>query len=311
MKIKRNILLTACLVVLLLILGNNSAFATGSGKYSVSISPIYTNLSLDPGSVHTEKLTIKNTGLNKIDFIPSVQPYRPIDHTYESNFAISNQYTEISEWIDIENKNISLEPGESTEIEYTINVPADAHGGSQYAVVGIYTESGGDEIGFIQSGYGIHSGLHADISGDATRSGYIALQKINGFLFEPPISGIVSVANTGNIASDSTTTVRITNALTGAEAYNNTDKPIKYSIVPETIRDYEFKWENSPRLGIFNVTVTTSFVDETATISKTIFICPLWIIVVILLIIILVIAMAILRKSRQSRIKSHGFKFKN
>lgn len=311
MKTKRNTLLAVCIAAFFIIFGNNSAFADDSKEYSVTMTPAHINLDLDPGSVYTGKLTVKNGGTKTIDFVPSVQSYRPSDHTYESNFMISNRYTEISEWITVDNKSVTLNPGEEAEIEYTIVVPANAHGGSQYAVVGIYTESGNSETSIIQSRYSIYSSLRADISGDATRAGYIALQQADGFLLNPPISGTVSVANTGNIASDSTTTLRVMNALTGEEVYNNTDNPVRYSVVPETIRDYEVKWDGSPSLGVFNVTITTSFIDETATISKTIFLCPLWLIIAIIGIIIIGIVAIILRKARQSRIKSHGFKFKN
>lgn len=305
---QKSILLTA-LVLFFSIFICSYAYADDS-RYSISISPLQTDIELDPGMIDEEEFVVKNTGTEPITFTTFTGPYQVQNYTYNGDISIKNQYTEIADWITFYDTEYSINPGESATVKYVVTVPSNAHGGSQYATIGIHTDSGAGE-GMIKAGHDFMVILHADVSGVITKKGSIGEQVIPGFLLTPPIGGRVTATNSGNITLISTTTMRVSNAFTGAEIYNNSNNPTIASLLPETIRAYDVEWPDSPRLGIYNVTITTSLLDEIATESRTIIICPIWLICAIIGLIVVFIAIIIAKKRRQSRIKSHGFKFKN
>lgn len=287
-----------------------SSYAEGQPKYSVSLSPLQTDMELDPGTSEDGEISVKNTGTEPIVFEPFARPYQVQNYTYDSDITVKNQYTEVVDWITFYESEYTIEPGETATVRYVVSVPDNAHGGSQYAALGISTDSGEGD-GMIKAGHEIAVILRADISGTIIQSGSINEQIIPGFLLTPPMGGKITATNSGNITINATSTMRITNSLTGVEIFNNSETPTTVSLLPETIRTYDVEWPDSPRLGLYAVTITTSLLGEIATESRTVFICPIWLICAIILLVLAAIAVIIVKKRHQSHIQSRGFKFKN
>jgi len=308
--IQKRAILVPIVAVLFSLFSFNVVRADGKMDYSVALSPTQINVELDPDMSYEGSFSVLNTGLNDIDFTTIINPYQVTNHKYDGDINVHNQYTEIIDWVTFETDHFYIKPDEEAVVKFRVDVPFNAHGGSQYAALGITTNSG-PEDGMINAARNISIIFHADISGDIIKGGSILSQQIPGFLLAPPISGDISVENTGNIATDATTIIRVTNALTGAEIYNNSKTPFVNSIYPETIRDIIVKWDDAPRLGAYNVAIATTFLEESSTESRMVFICPIWLICAIIGLIIVFIVIAVAEKRRQSRIKSHGFKFKN
>ena len=287
-----------------------AAFAEEKMDYSINLSPAHHSVELDPGATYDGSFRALNTGLNTIEFYPTIDPYQVSSGVYSGNLNIRNQYTEMADWITFDTDYYSIEPGEGVEVNYHVNVPANAHGGSQFVALGIATKSG-PQNAIIEATRKITILLRADISGDIIYGGNISSQSITGFLLEPPFSAKVSVKNTGNISSEATSILRVTNTITGQEIYNNSGEPASFEIYPETYREYDVQWADSPRLGIYNVTITTTFLSEVATESRTVFICPIWLVCAVIVLILVTIVVIIAKKRHQSHIQSRGFKFNN
>ena len=85
------------------------------------------------------------------------------------------------------------------------------------------------------------------------------------------------------------------------EVYTNEENPATLTILPETQRFNSISWDGAPQLGIFRVRETVTILDDTQTIEKIVFLCPIWFLFLILLIIFFVIFWLVSRaRSRKS-----------
>lgn len=277
---------------------SNNVYADGV-KYSMEVSPAHDSSSLDPGAVYTKSFEVSNNGTDPMDFVIKITPYQVENHTYNVIDNIRNEYTQITDWITLSMDSGHLEPGEKIDVAFTINVPESTPAGAQYAMIVVEPLKGleGGVVNAIQRvGYIVSS----EISGETKIGGEILSKEMNSFLFEPPITAKYSVSNTGNVGNTASAVLRITNYFTGSEAYSNAKNPIINEILPGTERDMSISWDGSPYIGIFKANLTVNYLDEVATLSKTIFLCPIWFIIVVLLLLFIAISIIVIRIKKRS-----------
>lgn len=283
----------------------SSAFADG---FLMEVSPSKINVDLNPGQHYENVIHVTNSGTEAFDAKVSVTPYQVKSGSYEPLTGVMTAFTQIAGWTTTPTSEIHLEPGEVMDVPFVVDVPMDVPSGSQYAAIMIQSNPDSSAISY-SGGFGVV--LHSNIVGDTRVSGSIKSQNISGFLFQPPINAKSVVENTGNVESVVTNVIKVINPFTGAEVYSNSSSPQTDNVIPGTYRDITLDWPSSPYLGIYSVSLTTSFLDDISTISKTVFICPIWFITIILIIIAFSIAIIVVRARKRSRLKSHGFRFKN
>ncbi len=274
-----------------------------AGTRTISVSPVKENVELKPGETYTGKLKIKNTGEEDYNFSIKVVPYQVTDYTYDAVDSVENSFTEITDWITVSPSSGRLAVGDAVEVYYTINVPYRAHGGGQYAMISAAIDSD-DNI----SGSGINiSGsvneiIYAHVDGEINRSGEITDNTITGFTFNPPISATTIANNVGNIDNVLKSTISVYSFFSGKEVYTNKNNPAESTVLPETTRKVVTTWNDSPRLGIFRVSLTSEYLNETQNLEKVVIVCPLWLIlVVIVAVVMLVLKLTVLSKNSQKR----------
>lgn len=289
---------------------SSPVFAEGEAKTVLQISPAVLNLDLFPGQVYENTFVVTNAGTLPFDFGTSTSPYQVRKGDYEPLYDVRSAYTQITEWIFIESGPFHLEPGESKDLKFQIRVPMDPPAGGQYASLNAQTiqNQNDDTVSYISS---IGMIIYANIAGNTRMEGSIKSQSIKGFLLTPPISANVTVENTGNVDTDASSILKVTNVFTGAEAYSNASHPQSNTILPDTYRDIDVAWEGSPFLGIFNVSLTTTFMDEVKTITKTVFICPIWLLVAVGVLLLIFIIIIVCKIRKRSKLNNRGFRFKN
>ena len=275
--------------------------------YRLQISPTTLDLSLTPGESSTDTFDVVNTGAKAYDFEIGVSPYSVTDENYDADYTTMTEYNSIVDWITFSRTEGHLEPGEKAEIEVTVTVPEDTPSSGQYAL--IYAQLVKDEES--AEGEGTTAGtsitqrvgikVFSEVEGNTRREGQVLETKIPTILFNPPITATSLVENTGNVHATAYYTLQVFPLFGDEEVYTNEENPATLTILPETQRFNSISWDGAPQLGIFRVRETVTILDDTQTIEKIVFLCPIWFLFLILLIIFFVIFWLVSRaRSRKS-----------
>ena len=285
---------------------NGKVFAAEEVETKLQISPVEDRMSLDPGAVYKNNFTIVNKSEEEKTFEISILPFQVERETYKPVFNVKNSYTQITNWITAKAEKYTLKPGEATIIYYTINVPEDAPGGGQYAVISITTRNATGEDQTVSVDASINYVVSARVSGVTRETGEIIEQKVSGFLLAPPIKASVKLSNTGNVDQDAKITVEIENAITGAKLYSNADNPKETSLLPETEKTVDMTFDNVLRLGVMRVTMTTDYINNHEKISRIVIIIPIWLIFILIAVVLLIIYKIASKKHNNSKKRSNS-----
>lgn len=270
--------------------------------YRLQISPVRLDLDLEPGTTSTGTFEVQNTGLKAYDFVLGVDPYSVTDENYSIDSETRTAYTDIVDWITFSPNEGHVEPNQNQEITVTVTVPDDVPAGGQYAM--IYAEMVRDdelESTGVAVNHRVALLVFSEVEGNTRREGQVLETKIPTILFNPPITATSLVENTGNVHATAYYTLQVFPLFGDEEVYTNEENPATLTILPETQRFNSISWDGAPQLGIFRVRETVTILDDTQTIEKIVFLCPIWFLFLILLIIFFVIFWLVSRaRSRKS-----------
>jgi hypothetical protein len=262
---------------------------------------------IQPGESYTQTLTASNGGKEDLSFTISAETMQADGEDYNMIWgAAPSQYNKIINWVTFDTgTRYTLAPEESTEIKYTIDVPADAAGGAQYLMLVAQIEKTTVDTGVwsVQSALGIQ--VYSNVDGAVLLQGRVINQDISGFSFEPVIKTAASVENTGNIDFEAKYRTEITNYFSGKTAW--TDEQTKL-VLPDTKRVVRQDWTGAPQLGLFRVTSTVELPNATtATKTRVVLLFPLWLLILLIVGIVLLVVGIIYRikRGRAHRSLSH------
>ena len=270
--------------------------------YRLQISPVRLDLDLEPGTTSTGTFEVQNSGLKAYDFVLGVDPYSVTDENYSIDSETRTAYTDIVDWITFSQNEGHVEPNQNQEITVTVTVPDDVPAGGQYAM--IYAEmvrNDEPESTGVAVNHRVALLVFSEVEGNTRREGQVLETKIPTILFNPPITATSLVENTGNVHATAYYTLQVFPLFGDEEVYTNEENPATLTILPETQRFNSISWDGAPQLGIFRVRETVTILDDTQTIEKIVFLCPIWFLFLILLIIFFVIFWLVSRaRSRKS-----------
>ena len=270
--------------------------------YRLQISPVRLDLDLEPGTTSTGTFEVQNTGLKAYDFVLGVDPYSVTDENYSVDSETRTAYTDIVDWITFSQNEGHVEPNQNQEITVTVTVPDDVPAGGQYAM--IYAEMVRDdelESTGVAVNHRVALLVFSEVEGNTRREGQVLETKIPTFIFDPPITATSLVENTGNVHATAYYTLQVFPLFSDEEVYTNEENPATLTILPETQRFNSISWDGAPQLGIFRVRETVTILDDTQTIEKIVFLCPIWFLFLILLIIFFVIFWLVSRARSRRR----------
>lgn len=270
---------------------NNHAMAANEADYHLGITPTQSNLgALEPGKSYTGEFKVRNQGNKTAEFEVVFAPYSVKNENYDPVYDESSSYTEISKWITTDQDGGIIEPNAEQSIKFTVNVPADAHGGSQSAIIAIRLKQENNATDTaIQAVQQLGYLVYGNVDGEIIQTGKVLENKIPSFLFTSPITATSLVENTGNVYTAATYKLQVFPLFGDEEVYTNEEEPDKNIIFPETKRFYTASWEGAPQLGIFRVRQTVKIFDDESVVEKLVFICPIWFLFIVLLIIFVAI----------------------
>lgn len=267
----------------------DAVFAEETPDYRLQVSPTYANIEeIEPGKTESGSFKVQNTGAKELKYEIEVTPYSVSGEEYNLDSATMTPYTKIAEWITITPKSGTLAADSQQEVKYTINVPKDAVGGGQYALINIrlVQEDQDSDKTAISASKQVGFRLLTTIDGEVNRKGQVVEQKINGILFNPPIIATSTVENTGNTHIKASYVLQVYPLGSDEEVYTNEENPTTLTLLPETRRFNSISWDGAPHLGLFRVKQTITVGDNApAEIEKLVFLCPIWLLFIVLLII--------------------------
>lgn len=272
-------------------------------EYRMDIYPAQKSLGeINPGSSYKGEFTIENTGEQDFEYEISFSPYSVEGEKYDPNYDKETQYTDIAKWITVDSDSGKIGAGDKTKVEYVIDVPADAHGGAQAAVIMITMRPDSQaDTSAVQAIRRLGYLVFGNVDGDIIETGKILENKVPSFLFNPPIYGTSMVENTGNVYTVAKYSLQVFPLFSDEEVYTNEEEPENSVVFPETKRYNEIKWDGAPHLGIFRVRQTVKIFDEESVTEKLVFLCPIWFLFIVLLLIFCIIFWIVSRVVKRKR----------
>ena len=295
------------------VVGTNPAMAEG---YGLTLAPMNQKIIIDPGDTYEASFRISNPASSTQNTYYKIEA-TPFYTNKEGDkiFTAEGEHGQIADWVSfntpIEGK---LEPNETKNISFTINVPKNAPTGGQYLSIQVtadgkptdeensQTKSDNDSNGAtIKEVKKMSHLVYAEITGSTNKKGEISDLNLPSFLLSGNITGSATVKNTGNVHGDAKYTLQIYPLFSGEEIYTNEEEPTTFTILPDRERFAEVSWDQTPSVGIFNAIFTVEFEGETKQLSKMIIVCPIWLLFLILFIIFAIIIWIVLRAKNRSK----------
>ncbi|MBR3137996.1 hypothetical protein IKG41_01470 [Candidatus Saccharibacteria bacterium] len=306
MKFCKKVFISVAALTLMFGLNINTVFADGEASESLVFGPTSQRISLEPGETYRGSIYISNPAYSTEDakYSLSVSPYGVSNENYDPVFDQKTTYTQIVDWITLDETEGSVKPNEKKDIGFTINVPYNAPAGGQYATImaqdvtyqGHNTSGDVLEITNITA---IGSIIVADVAGETIEKGEILENSVPSFLFSSPLTTNARVKNHGNVHTDAEYVLQVWPLFSNEEICTNEEKPDTDVVLPDTEK-YHTQNCDLPMIGIFRAKQTVKIFGETSITEQTVFVCPLWLLAIIIFAIVLII-MWLIMKSRSRK----------
>lgn len=321
MKIKLKAKLLTILAILTLglgwvALGNiNNTYAEDAPATSLFVSPMSQKIILIPGETYNGSIKISNSNNSTTDlkYKAEIGSYNRVKTDSSDDDYGTTDVKEVTEhnvmmqWINLEKSTGVVAPNGTDVLNYTIRVPKDAPAGAQYASILVYEDdnqkSGDNNNGNsanITTKYQLASAIIANVAGETIEKATIKNNDMPSMLTTNNLEATSMVRNDGNIYTDATYTLQVWPMFSDEEICTNEEKPETTMVLPGTER-YHTQTCNLPAVGIFKAKQVVKIFDEVSVLEKTIFVCPIWLMVVVLLVVIgIIVGIVVYIKKRKA-----------
>lgn len=255
---------------------------------SFSLSPMNESIILSPGDTYHSAFKVNNISQDEdFHYEATVGPYY-VDQDYSPVFTNEGDKNQIVNWITINPESVRgvVKPNETVQIEFTINVPEDAAGGGQYACISVGSDSSVNGVGgnaAITESLAIGYTIFAEITGVSVVSGEIQDMVIPSFILDGKIHAESLVKNTGNVHSIGKYRLQVKSAFSDEVLYDSSKDIMEgddmHTVFPERTYKEEEYWNDTPMMGIFNVSYSVEFQGKTSEVSSIVIVCPWWLLV--------------------------------
>lgn len=161
------------------------------GQSGLQISPIRQELKVDPGASTTGHVVVANLTKQSLDISLFFREFSVIDDTYDYSFQASRY-----NWIRLDQNELTLTPGASKTINYTLAPDKGASPGGYYFT--LYA-SANLQSGGVDSTIQAASLLYTTVNGALDRGTRLDSVRMSTFLFSPNITYDFTTTDTGNV----------------------------------------------------------------------------------------------------------------
>ena len=282
-----------------------------AASFALTVAPMNQKIVVNPGETYEGSFKISNpadsTEASYYEIM--VEPFY-INDNEEIFFEEYNNSGEIVKWTTIEVPTEGrLEPNETSDVRFKIDVPNQVPSGGQYVSIVIRVMSETEKEKKDQSGDNSDNNtaaaitevnrvahlIYAEIAGHTVKQGEIEDISVPSFMFSGNITGKSTIKNTGNVHSNARYKMQVFPLFSNEEVFTNEEDPDERTIMPDRSLYNETAWEETPMVGIFNVKYSVEFEGTTAEVTKMVIVCPIWLLFIILAVIFGIIIWIIMR----------------
>jgi len=196
----KKILLPLILLGLVTVLfGLTKTHAQTSSNYDVTVSPVFFDLSANPGDTVSDKIRIRN---NTSSPIPIKLEVKRLAGDLSGNLSLTqaaNDYT--LSWIKFSQDSFIAKPLEWTDVPFSVNIPKDAAYGYYWTIT--FTQDNTNPLA--KTGVSLTGAAAVPILLNVKKTGALTQGKLSGFatnsnFYEyPPVNISTTFQNTGNV----------------------------------------------------------------------------------------------------------------
>ena len=272
----------------------------------IQISPVENRVTLNANETNEYTFNVDNTGSEGYSFKVYANPYSVLNEQYSPSFSNQNAHTQVSRWITFKNDageygqeaTYSVEAGQRKEVTYKITVPSDIPGGGQYAIVFVEAIPKDDNSGGIRTVSRLGLRVFGRTNGETKESAEILNHNMDSFYMSGKIKTNGTVKNSGNADFNAIFKFKV-EKIFGGVVYEDSKG---YDVLPDTTRNIELTWEETPAFGIYRITSTLNALDQSRSTTKIVLIVPVFMIVILLMLLTITIAwFIILFRKRQAQ----------
>ena len=275
--------------------------------YKVELSPVSKRMSFKPGEQKKDSLQLTNAGAKAVSVDVYAVAYYTEDNSTVKNEDLDDVYTQMSQWVTFKDDSgeyhhkisFVLYPNQQREVRYAVDVPAEAKGGGQYAI--LFAEfvpaKARDEEASIVAHSRVGMALFAFVDDEGIlRSVEISdIRTPSSVILNHKVGVSYAIKNTGNIDFQTSTEVTV-RSIFGKEIYHDI---VVETVFPERTKDVSAEWEETPAFGIFRLDYAIRALDAINEGSQ-------WILVlssgaIVLLIFILIVVGILIKYLRLKR----------
>lgn len=224
----------------------------------LTVSPIRTELTVQPGTSQDETLTLTNSSNHHMTVHLSAEEFSVINQQYDYAFNVETQLTK---WVTFTPDLLELEAGQTKTATFRVGVPLSAEPGGRYLSMFASTDVSNPE-GDITSQQRIASLLYLTVDGSVSRSGHLISLNVP-WITTGNTTWSASLQNTGSTHYYSRYNV-VVKSLFGDDVAYSTGSSL---ILPGTVRliSDDQPLPNMP--GIYKVTYTIGLGDTPAEVE--------------------------------------------
>ena len=274
---------------------------------SLQITPVSNRIFMTHGESANYNMNVDNIGSEEFTFRVYAAPYTVANENYDINFSNETKRTQITRWITFKTDagdyaseaTFKLAAGERKTVEYKVDVPEDVPAGGQYATVFAETVPGDSKQSTgIRTISRVGLIIYGRTDGETKDVAKIENTEVQAFMTSGDINVRSRVINEGNTDFQATARL-VVKGIFGKEL--STQKK-GFDVLPDTARNVNLNWEETPAMGIFYVTAEISALDQKVELSKIVVVIPVFVIVIMaILLTILIVWIIILVKKRRSQ----------
>ena len=300
----------------------NSENDNAEAKTGLTLKPLNKTFQISSNSSYDGEISVTNDGSEATKIKVYASPYSFVysedEDTYKLGFNNETNFTQISRWITIEDKNgnYTAEPtfdvaaGETLEIKYRISTPNSIPAGGQYAVIFAQTVGSNTNASGIQTEVSAGMVIYGhSTEGETIISATISDSEI-GQGFEEQTDnhnfyGSAKIKNDGNVDFFAKGKLKV-EPIIGFSSYETPDSESSLSVIPESERVLADEWTETPSFGIYKVTWTVSAGNESNVVERVFFLIPPAAIIITIIVLTIMVILIIIgvrkRKERRSRL---------
>jgi len=256
---------------------------TASAREEITASPVTQKFVLDAGSTQTGQFKVVNTGDIAFDFTVYAKPYSVQGQNYSPNYTDeSAARADAYKWVSFDITKGTLNPGDSQDITYTIDVPKGASIGGHYGVLFAETQPKQAEGNQVARKKRVGTILRVNVNGNINEKGSVLRSSIPGFQFSPPLQASLDVKNDGNVDFNVDSNIEVHDVF-GNLKYKDKKSNIVY---PDTTRHIEQNWQSAAWLGLYKVDLHASYLGNDFKVSHYVLMIPRWLIALVFMLLV-------------------------